>query len=145
MSKASELAFGAEAEKEILTLLSTNLFSGVSLIRTQAVDDFDYAAVKEDKLVGYVEIKRRRISSTEHKDAIFPTQKLRTAIRLMEQGYKCYLVIQYADFIGVLDFAKLDGVTFSQIKRRDRQAPRLHCKVPVSSFKLYALGQDAKA
>ena len=136
-SLKAELEFGEQAESELLTLLNNTLFSGVTLFRTSQIDDFDYAAVKDSKLVGYVEFKRRRITSTKYETTIFTAAKLRTAIRLMELGYGVYIVIEFTDVIAVLDFHKLTAVSFSEVKRRDRNVPKLHAKIPLTAFTLY--------
>lgn len=60
-------------------------------------DIFDIIDFRDEDNKIAVEVKGRRISSTQYKDTIITLNKITTGWKLLEQGYKVYYVFVFTD------------------------------------------------
>lgn len=94
-----------------------------SMRKLQPRDAFDYAAMRGDEVVGFVEIKNRRNLMGQYSTYMISMTKLATAHSIFCATYvPCVLVVQWSDCMGWISLSHAEGV-LKMGGRSDRNDP----------------------
>ena len=110
-----------------------------SMGKLQPRDAFDFAAMRGDKIVGFVEIKVRANPMGQYSTYMISMTKLATAHAIFAATKTpCILAVQWTDALGYIDMNAVD-VTLKMGGRSDRNDPRdiePVCHIDISGFTL---------
>tara|TARA_R110002050_G_scaffold124812_1_gene244148 strand:- start:3347 stop:3790 length:444 start_codon:yes stop_codon:yes gene_type:complete len=85
---------GRKIEDAILPELNKAFECNFERNENDIFDIFDFKDENEKKIV---EVKGRRIASTQYKDTIITTSKITNGFQAIDQGYKVFLVFVFTD------------------------------------------------
>ena len=112
---------------------------GYNMVALPIKYSLDCIAYKGKDAKCFFEFKCRTVASTEYDTALVNLHKVIAAANITKAtGLKCWLVVQWTDMVGFIDFQADKEIGMS--KRRDRnEAADLFAYYPVSGFKTLSL------
>ena len=112
---------------------------GYNMVALPIKYSLDCLAFKGKEAKCFFEFKCRTVASTEYDTALVNLHKVIAAANITKAtGLKCWLVVQWTDMVGFIDFEADKQIGMS--KRRDRnEAADLFAYYPVSGFKSLSL------
>ena len=112
---------------------------GYNMVALPIKYSLDCIAYKGKEAKAFFEFKCRTVASTEYDTALVNLHKVIAAANITKAtGLKCWLVVQWTDMVGFIDFEADKQIGMS--KRRDRnEAADLFAYYPVSGFKSLSL------
>jgi hypothetical protein len=112
---------------------------GYNMVALPIKYSLDCIAYKGKEAKAFFEFKCRTVASTEYDTALVNLHKVIAAANITKAtGLKCWLVVQWIDMVGFIDFQADKEIGMS--KRRDRnEAADLFAYYPVSGFKSLSL------
>ena len=112
---------------------------GYNMVALPIKYSLDCIAYKGKEAKAFFEFKCRTVASTEYDTALVNLHKVIAAANMTKAtGLKCWLVVQWTDMVGFIDFEADKQIGMS--KRRDRnEAADLFAYYPVSGFKSLSL------
>lgn len=112
---------------------------GYNMVALPIKYSLDCIAYKGKDAKAFFEFKCRTVASTEYDTALVNLHKVIAAANITKAtGLKCWLVVQWTDMVGFIDFEADKQIGMS--KRRDRnEAADLFAYYPVSGFKSLSL------
>lgn len=116
----SELAYGKQYERKIAELWLGKVMPGAQLVEIVGRSQLDFMVIRDDEAVCLLEIKKRRIASTDFETIIFDYEKHNAArFAITSLKMPTYAIVAYNDTVAEwrLDEAP-DGTEV--IKRWDR-------------------------
>jgi hypothetical protein len=107
---------------------------GYNMVALPIKYSLDCIAYKGKEAKAFFEFKCRTVASTEYDTALVNLHKVIAAANITKAtGLKCWLVVQWTDMVGFIDFEADKQIGMS--KRRDRnEAADLFAYYPVSGF-----------
>ena len=107
---------------------------GYNMVALPIKYSLDCIAYKGKEAKCFFEFKCRTVASTEYDTALVNLHKVIAAANITKAtGLKCWLVVQWTDMVGFIDFEADKEIGMS--KRRDRnEAADLFAYYPVSGF-----------
>lgn len=112
---------------------------GCSMRKLQPRDAFDFAAMRGDRIVGFVEIKVRANPMGQYSTYMISMTKLATAHAIFSATKTpCVLAVQWTDALGYIKMNGID-VTLKMGGRSDRNDPQDTepvCHIDISGFTL---------
>ena len=107
---------------------------GYNMVALPIKYSLDCIAYKGKEAKCFFEFKCRTVASTEYDTALVNLHKVIAAANITKAtGLKCWLVVQWTDMVGFIDFEADKQIGMS--KRRDRnEAADLFAYYPVSGF-----------
>jgi len=107
---------------------------GYNMVALPIKYSLDCLAFKGKEAKAFFEFKCRTVASTEYDTALVNLHKVIAAANITKAtGLKCWLVVQWTDMVGFIDFEADKQIGMS--KRRDRnEAADLFAYYPVSGF-----------
>ena len=107
---------------------------GYNMVALPIKYSLDCLAFKGKDAKAFFEFKCRTVASTEYDTALVNLHKVIAAANITKAtGLKCWLVVQWTDMVGFIDFEADKQIGMS--KRRDRnEAADLFTYYPVSGF-----------
>jgi hypothetical protein len=126
--------FGLEQEYSAAMLFATIVFPKASIHRLPEYSDLDFAITQENQLIGFIEVKARRVKVEDYSSTILPLRKHIIARAVYESlKIPTYAVIVYEDALVSFHLEnEPDEVKF--IKREDRDIGMDHAYFSHSRF-----------
>jgi len=128
-----------DRDREALVAKKVGDAFNCSMGKLQPRDAFDFAAMRGDKIVGFVEIKVRANPMGQYSTYMISMTKLATAHAIFAATKTpCILAVQWTDALGYIDMNAVD-VTLKMGGRSDRNDPRdiePVCHIDIAAFKL---------
>lgn len=112
---------------------------GCSMQKLQPRDAFDYAAMRGDEIVGFVEIKNRTNPMGRYPTYMISMTKLATAQSIYLATYvPCVLVVKWSDCIGWISLNNAEVVLKmgGRSDRNDPQDTEPVCHIDMSRFRI---------
>jgi hypothetical protein len=130
-----ETASNIEDEQKIASALSDAWRCELKKLPTSYL--LDYAAVRDNRVHSWIEVKRRRRALNQFPTVFLSLQKVMAAIRLSEvSGVRCFFVIQFDDRLAYACMTKRRPIEFrGRTDRGDRQDQEAAVVIGVEEFK----------
>jgi SLOG family YspA-like protein len=126
--------FGLEQEYSAAMLFASIVFPKASIHRLPEYSDLDFAITQENQLIGFIEVKARRVKVEEYSSTILPLRKHNIARSIYENlKIPTYAVIVYEDALVSFHLEnEPDDIQF--LKRDDRDKGMDHAYYNHSRF-----------
>lgn len=136
--KIAEIAWGESFEKPIGQAFIDIFYPGAALHKNAKNADLDFRIVDNGKTIAYLEIKKRRIASTDYDSTIVAERKHIRAKKLKtERNISTYVVIAYTDIMLYFDLAT-EPNKVANVYRKDRGQNMSH------AYYCHAIMQELK-
>ena len=112
---------------------------GYNMVALPIKYSLDCIAYKGKEAKAFFEFKCRTVASTEYDTALVNLHKVIAAANITKAtGLKCWLVVQWTDMVGFIDFQADKEIGMSKRRYRN-EAADLFAYYPVSGFKSLSL------
>jgi len=108
--------------------------------KLQPRDHFDYAAVREGRVVAFIEIKNRTNKMSQYSTyMISMTKVINATMTTIATGIPCFLVVRWIDKTGYINIGNVDTtVTMGgRVDRSDPQDVEPVCHIDIRDFKRF--------